>query len=348
MANSWLPKSWIGIDMSTIAIAIAKIKKRMWAKVVAFSRNKTWYCKIYGSYWHYRFFKKNQQSDHLNFYAALPNTGAGIGHQMANWIAGYWFARQFGLSFAHTPFSSEKWEQFLGFGINEQSVEALLNSGYKKVSLPLFNEFKSEEVALTKNIIESYRDQRVVFIAEQDQFYQDQFGVMEAIKSKFHNAPARKKDQLIYSKEHFNISIHVRRGDIVIGKETQNPNLLLRWQDNSYFKTVLSSTVKHLKTQKPIAIYLFSQGERSEFSDFEKFDNIHFCLDMGAQDSFLHMVNADMLITSKSSFSYKPALLSNGIKISPRNFWHGYPNTHDWILVDDNGQFDTKQLNIEL
>ena len=65
---------------------------------------------------------------------------------------------------------------------------------------------------------------------------------------------------------------------------------------------------------------------------------------MNAQDSFLHMVNADMLITSKSSFSYKPALLSNGVKISPRNFWHGYPNTKDWILVDDNGQFDTSQL----
>ena len=301
-----------------------KCEKRMWAKVVAFSRNKTWYCKMYSAYWHYTFFSKKQQSEHLNYYTAIPNSGAGIEHQMANWIAGYWFAKQFGLKFAHAPFSSEKWERFLGFGETEKHLEELVLSGYKKVKLPLFVENNLPEVDLIKKIIKSYNGCKVVFVAEQDQFYKDQFGVIADLKSKFHSAPARKKDQLIYSKEHFNISIHVRRGDIVIGKETQNPNLLLRWQDNSYFKTVLSSTVKHLKTQKPIAIYLFSQGERSEFSDFEKFDNIHFCLDMGAQDSFLHMVNADMLITSKSSFSYKPALLSNGIKISPRKFWQNF------------------------
>jgi hypothetical protein len=60
---------------------------------------------------------------------------------------------------------------------------------------------------------------------------------------------------------------------------------------------------------------------------------------MSANESFLHMVHADCLITSKSSFSYKPALLSNGIKICPKKFWHGYPNSSDWILVDENGNF---------
>ena len=25
------------------------------------------------------------------YFAAIPNRGAGIGHQLANWIAGYWF-----------------------------------------------------------------------------------------------------------------------------------------------------------------------------------------------------------------------------------------------------------------
>ena len=61
---------------------------------------------------------------------------------------------------------------------------------------------------------------------------------------------------------------------------------------------------------------------------------------MSAQDSFLHMVYADLLITSKSSFSYKPALLSNGIKVCPKYFWHGYPDTEDWILCDNNGNLD--------
>jgi hypothetical protein len=49
--------------------------------------------------------------------------------------------------------------------------------------------------------------------------------------------------------------------------------------------------------------------------------------------------DADLLITSKSSFSYKPALLSKGLKVCPKDFWHGYPDTSDWILVDEKGSF---------
>ena len=54
--------------------------------------------------------------------------------------------------------------------------------------------------------------------------------------------------------------------------------------------------------------------------------------------SFLHMVYADVLITSKSSFSYKPALLNTGIKVSPKQFWHSYPKTTDWLLADEDGR----------
>lgn len=278
------------------------------------------------------------------YYCAHPNPGAGIGHQMANWIAGYWFAQQFGLRFAHSPFSDSNWESFLGFSKGEVTADHLLKNGYQKVTLPLFDEFNTNEVELQKKIIVSYTNKKVVFVAEQDQFYTDQFGVMKSIKKKFDTAPARINDRLIFNTESFNIAIHVRRGDIVIGQENQNPNLLLRWQGNDYFEKVLYNAVTNLKTTKSIAIYLFSQGQKKDFPEFEQFPNLHFCLDMNAQDSFLHMVNADLLITSKSSFSYKPALLNNGIKICPQDFWHKYPDTKDFILVDNNGCFDSDQL----
>ena len=61
--------------------------------------------------------------------------------------------------------------------------------------------------------------------------------------------------------------------------------------------------------------------------------------------SFAHLVYADLLITSKSSFSYKPALMNTGIKVSPGNFWHGYPqNDPKWILCANDGTFDTEKL----
>jgi hypothetical protein len=118
----------------------------------------------------------------------------------------------------------------------------------------------------------------------------------------------------------------------------------MRWQGNDYFEKVLHKAVDNIKTNKPIAIYLFSQGEIKDFPEFNEFSNLHFCLDMNAQDSFLHMVNADLLITSKSSFSYKPALLSKGVKICPEDFWHGYPNHEDFILADSFGDFEIERL----
>jgi hypothetical protein len=329
----------------TLFQIIYKIKKKSRSIIITHLLNKTFYPKIYKSYWHGCSHKPVKARTEANYYSAVPNRGAGIGHQMANWITGYWFARQFGLKFAHIPFAQEKWESFLGFGENEMTLQELIKKrGYKKILLPLFNEFKPDEVSLVKKIINAYSDQRVVFVAEQDQGYRDQFGIMEDLKKKFYNANARKYDRFIYTKDTFNIAIHVRRGDIVAGQKNQN--LMMRWQDNTYFEKVLSTVVNNLKTDRPISIYFFSQGSKSEFSNFEKFSNIHFCMDMEAQDSFLHMVFADLLITSKSSFSYKPALLNNGIKVCPNNFWHGYPKIKNWILVEEDATFNVKQLNI--
>jgi hypothetical protein len=324
---------------------LKKIKNKLWNLIISNSRKKKYYPKLYKSYWHYRS-TKNSVPSSLNYYSALPNPGAGIGHQLANWIAGYWFAKQFGLQFAYSPFSSIKWESFLGFGEGEMAVADLIKNGYKKVYLPFFEEFNEDEVDLQKKIIASYSNQKVVFLAEQDQYYNEQFGVMESIKQKFHSAAARKNDQLIFNSASFNIAIHVRRGDIVVGLENQNQNLQMRWQGNDYFEKVLQKTVQNIKTDKPIAIYLFSQGSQRDFPEFGQFENLHYCLEMNAQDSFLHLTQADLIITSKSSFSYKPALLSKGIKVCPQNFWHGYPDTADWILVDEKGNFDINLLAI--
>lgn len=65
---------------------------------------------------------------------------------------------------------------------------------------------------------------------------------------------------------------------------------------------------------------------------------------MNPYDSFAHMARADLLIASKSSFSYKPALISRGVKICPASFWHGYPDGNGFVLADDQGRFDTQAL----
>lgn len=315
-----------------------KFKRKIWAKTVALSRNKSFYPYIYLSYWHYLLHKNGADGNSQCYYAARPNPGAGIGHQLANWIAGYWYAKQFGLKFAYLPFSSTSWDDFLGFGENEVTVKELKSKGYKVRKLPLFNECDIAEKNRCLQIIRSYGNEKVVFVAEQDQFYKAQHGVMEDLKNKFYSAPSRKNDSLLYSDANFNIAIHVRRGDIMV--DQSNPNLAMRYLSNDYFEKVLAQVYEHFKVSQdnPIHIYFFSQGKPEDYPEFASYHNLHWCMDMGAQASFLHMVYADVLITSKSSFSYKPALLSNGIKICPKNFWHGYPETKDWVMVENDGE----------
>lgn len=334
--------------MYTVREIIWKVCKTLHRKkfiIANWSEHYEEYCCKYKSYGHYIDRRKASErggGGYTNYFAARPNPGAGIGHQMANWIAGYWYAKQFGLNFAHIPFSGQKapfvaneWDEFLGFGNDEVSVKSLLKKGYTIVLLPLFEEQEQYQVDIIRGIIESYSNKKVVFLAEQDQFYKDQFGVMEDIQRKFYRAPARANDKLIYKDGAFNIAIHVRRGDIML--DQSNPNLSMRYQDNDYFVNALKTALEVLKDQSNIQIYLFSQGKEEDYSEFTIFGNMHFCLDMGARESFLHMVYADALITSKSSFSYKPALLNKGIKFCPANFWHGYPDCEDWILLDQDG-----------
>lgn len=308
-----------------------KIHRKRRAKVVAALG--LW---AYPSYWRFRIRGERKNPDTSNFYlAALPNPGAGIGHQIANWIAGYWFARHFGLKFANLSFSTKKWDDFLGFGVGEEQMADLLKRGWKVKRIPKFEEHNYEQVQLVKKIMSTYSGLKVIFLCEQDQFYIAQYGVMDDLRRKFYSNPIRQRETLTFSPDNYNIAIHVRRGDIMA--DPNNLNHTMRYLSNNYFEKVLQQVVDRVKTDKPVHIYFFSQGKPEDYPEFAHYPHLHWCMDMGAQESFLHMVYADLLITSKSSFSYKPALLNRGIKVCPKEFWHGYPDSNDWVMVDNEG-----------
>ena len=277
------------------------------------------------------------------YYTATPHIGAGIGHQLGNWSAGYYYAKAFGLKFAHTPFSSIQWEEFLGFGENETLVKDLVQKeNYKKRKLPLFSNLQGLD--LNKQIISSYKGRKIIFVSEQDQQCTNPIVVYEDIRYKFKNAKHRKYDHLIYSPQNLNVAIHIRRGDIMIGAKV-NPVYEERFQKNSYYLNILNKIVTNSNITKPLCLYVFSQGQESDFDDFKIYDNVIFCLDMNPYDSFLHLANADLLLTSKSSFSYYAAFLSDGIRICPAVFCHPYPDNDCWLLADTDGIICEQKLN---
>lgn len=295
--------------------------------------------------------QNGEETDLSNiFLTQIPNEGAGIGHQLANYNAGLYFASFYGVKYAYAGFKNKEWESFLGLGENEVSLRTLRKKGYKVLRLPYYEDDAACE--MVRNIIVSYSGQRVVFLNELDQFYREQYGVAEYVKKKFNSAKARSNDKLIYDPDKLNIAVHVRRGDINVGNSA-NSNLKKRWLDNDYYEKVLGNVVKRLSEDDRFAsltgkkgcrptFYIFSQGTESEFAgfrQFEKYGDLHFCLDTEEKSSFLHMVRADVLITSRSSFSYKPALISDGIRICPQGFWHDYPENERWFVADEHGDF---------
>lgn len=308
-----------------------------------------WSLWLYPAYWHEHFHRKRHRKENTaeeeRYLTQVPNAGAGIGHQMGNWNAGYWFAEKFKIKYAYSPFSDAGWDKFLGFGQNEVMAFELLRKGYKKRKLPYFDEKSQQETEMINRIIDSYEGQKVVFFLQLDQFYEDQFGVMKAIKRKFNEAEERKNDNLIYGKDCINIAVHIRRGDIVIGQKTQEEGLMKRWLTTGYYEKILQSLEKEVLKGQKFHMYLFSQGKPEDFPELQGISNLSFCLDMTPKECFLHMVKADILVTSKSSFSYKPALLSDGIKLCPAHFWHGYPEGETWILIEEESSLTREQRN---
>lgn len=273
----------------------------------------------------------------------IVNPSAGIGDQLASWITGRYLASFFGVKYAYASLYPQKWNTFLGFEESEKNaVSFLLRQGYKKVWLPPFDENSMYETENVKQIIRAYSGEKVIFFIEISQVYREQYGIINDIRPKFHSAH-QGENELIYQPENINIAVHIRRGDIAGDISAGQPCLKNRWLDNAYYITLLDALVERLNGRK-LKIHIFSQDSKEEFQEFYKYSSIEFCNYMSAMDSFLHLVKADILITSKSSFSYKPALLSYGIKICPRNFWHGYPCESDWILADDDGYFNKREL----
>lgn len=266
------------------------------------------------------------------YFTEVPNEGAGIGHQISNYNGGYHFSQVFNTKFAYSPFSEKEWDDFLGFGRDEETVSELKKKGYKMLRLPFFDEEK--DYVMIRNILASYEDKKVILQTELDHFYANQYQVIPHIKERFESSIERKNDKLIYSADETNIALHIRRGDINKGQVTGEKTLTKRWLDLDYYHKVMKYITEEIKPEKPLHLYLFSQGE-DDYSDFEQYGKVTKCLDMSAMDSFLHMVRADILVMSKSSFSYKPALLADGIRICPDGFWHGYPDDDNWIVMKD-------------
>lgn len=85
--------------------------------------------------------------------------------------------------------------------------------------------------------------------------------------------------------------------------------------------------------------YIFSQGNESEFDGLRN-ENSTILLNIYVPDTFYHLVTANVIIMSRSSFSYLASLLSKGVKISKDGFRHPLPT--ETIIIN----YDVRSVSI--
>ena len=193
------------------------------------------------------------------------------------------------------------------------------------------------------------KSQKVIFFLEQDQYYKKQYEITDYIKEKFFSSKQRKKDKIIYKNKDLNIAVHIRLPMIIedVVKRYNDANYTVNIINQSF--NMLDNFLKKIITKKNVKIFIFTQFYNKNLEIFKKFKNVEYCYKLSPYKSFINLVHADVLLTSKSSFSYKAGLINKGIKISPKFFWHGYPrNDKNWILADTNGKLLNSSTKIIL
>jgi len=287
---------------------------------------------FYKCYWvtNKNFSNNRKKIKFKNYLSIRVHPGAGIGHQLSNYNSALWFAKKFQLNHCHNKFPNKLWENLLNFSKNSVNTLDIIKKNYKIVQLPRFNEFDTNHLNIIKKIINYYSNQKILFMLEYDQSFKSQFQIANILKFKFFNKRNLLKDKIIFSKNYFNIAVHYRSGDILKNKNLFNQRMLT----NEYYLEAIKLALKLKPKNKKSIIHIFSQGNNLKklltknnikYLNFSRFNEF---------STFLHFIYSDLLITSKSSFSYKAGLISNNIKISPRSFWHYYPNDKKWFILN--------------
>jgi len=167
--------------------------------------------------------------------------------------------------------------------------------------------------------------------------------------------------------EPLRVAVHVRRGEqVVIDSKRLLPN--------AYYVSVARNVARvldalgleyqiELWTEVPSGDFLVQPDhpgiagrisgpkvispEMFALDEFEVLPNLVHCLNGRAIDCLRKLATADILVMSRSSFSYVGGILNRNGTVLYHPFWHSALSS--WITVGPDGQFDDRQLrnNIE-
>lgn len=137
------------------------------------------------------------------------------------------------------------------------------------------------------------------------------------------------------------VAVHMRRGDVSAAAKRTAKNFT---PDDAFLSTVTRILRVLEKSGREPSVEIHSQGNPSDFEAFSRL-GCRLRLDEPAMASHERLVNADVLVMSRSSFSYTAALLARGaVLYDPQKY---KPMPH-WITRGADGAFDEAELARQL
>jgi hypothetical protein len=263
--------------------------------------------------------------------ATGKNDGAGSQAQAA--MSAICLAEAFGLTYVHRPFSViehteggmrdwiRQWEDYFNLGCGARQL-----SQCSGPVVPL------DELLMAP---EKWPGNAIVAAPHYLRFCnQDPQGWERALPSLRSKYQQNKQPQ---SRDPFTIALHVRRGDVT----TNDKKHAGRFTPNAAFIRTLERLKEAVAARVSGArILLFSQGDSAIFEEFAR-AGCDLRLDDSAIATHRQLAEADILVMSKSAFSYTAGVLSDGIALYDP---HKYRPLCDWILRAPDGAFDKLQF----
>jgi hypothetical protein len=276
----------------------------------------------------------------------------GVGAQAHTMIAAMAFARCRGHRYVHTPFTEiahgdrtmdewvSAWEQLFNLGAGEEQADS---AGARAMNYSAFHPQLYHAVIRALDALRcgrlrpersgpGFRSFFQPFFYYADSHPDSYSALIPDLRKKYRCGRAQSWSSRL------RVAVHMRRGDVT----PEHPGRFTPVGPVGSTITQLKSLLDARGMRYRLSVY--SQGAASDFIELQRLGAKLF-LDADALWTMQQLVDADILVMSRSSFSYVPALISEGMKLY-EPFWH--PPLADWIVRERKGGFDEISFHDQL
>ncbi len=285
----------------------------------------------------------------------------GIGAQVHRILSVQALARQFGLSYLHSPVArvryqgfanqlrkehdhdcADKWNRFLNLGHGHETPESCgidFAREHRGVKLRLWSaawlwlqtrqaKNARHQLARIKSAFPIVNRRPATFELLRDQ-----------LRAQYEMTP---KPAVSYDRNRLQIAIHIRRGDVTLQSKYWR-----RFIPCSVYERIIRQLSD--AAEKPPAFHVFSEADPSSqrhgLEELESLPGVTLHLNGDAFSAFHHLVSSDVLVLGVSSFSFVAGLYHRGLVL---NFPGHNPHLPSWVKIGRHGQFDAGEVRRRL